>query len=168
MNENIENKDNMQEAQEEQPVERQNDAVQEERVNANEQSGNDDDETIEEFIFSANQRIRKMLWLEFGMGLVTVMVAIAAIGWFLCGEYWKGFNNCLWIFIACIFWRMQIIFKRTVKLTVLLMENTMYYKKKCDRLIKIKQIYEKIEANSQKIINCQDRQIEILKQNQKE
>ena len=163
---NLDNKDNMQEAPMEQTAEEPTDDVQEE-VKDNRQA-DDDDESLDEFIDYAKKRVRRMQWLEWSMLAVVVCVGLSMVGWLLCGKWLQGLNNALWLFIAWMYWRQQTAFKGAAKVILWLSKHAAYHEKRADLLEQQKQAYKEKDEIAQKLIDKQDELIKALEKNQKE
>lgn len=104
MNDNLDNKDNVQAAEQEQPVE------------SMEQECEADDEQVRQM----ERRLTRMKWLERAMLCVVVGVGLSMVGWLLCGRWLQAVNNGLWLFIAWMFWRQQTAFKGAARVMVYL------------------------------------------------
>lgn len=164
-NDNLDNKDNMQEAPTEQPAEKPTDDVQEE-VKDNGQA--DDDKSLDEFIDDAEKRVRRLQWLEWAMMGVAMCVSLSLVGWLICGRWLQALNNGLWLFIAWMYWRQQTAFKGAAKVMLWLAKHGAYYEKRAELLEQQNQIYKKKDAILERLIDKQDALINALEKNQKE
>ena len=166
MNDNIDNKDNMQEAQMEQPAEKPTDDVQEEVKDSGQ--ADEDDDSLDEFIDDAKKRVRRQQWLEWAMLAVVAMVAVSVVGWLLCCKWLQAVNNLLSLFIAWMYWRQQTAFKGCAKVMLWLAKYGAYYEKRAELLEQQKQAYKEKDEIAQKLIDKQDELIKALEQNQKQ